>query len=296
MGYSSENQILLLLSHLKARGIRKVIVSPGSTNMNFVLSCQEDSFFHLYSSVDERSASYMAVGLSYESGEPVVLSCTGATASRNYLPGLTEAYYRNIPIIAVTSSQRLSRVGNNVAQVIDRSVQPNDSYKLKFVMDTIKDKEDEVHYHNQLNNLFLQILTDPGPVNINLITNHSDNFSVSRLPHPLLTRFILEMDAMPTIEKGRICIHINSGIKISDSDKEIINKFCIDYNAIVVGDHTCSYKGDFKVLNPLVTSQGQVKNELIPTLIIQIGDITGDYSIGALYGKNTKVWRFENKF
>ena len=41
---------------------------------------------------------YMACGMAVESGEPVALSCTQATASRNYLSGLTEAYYRKIPV------------------------------------------------------------------------------------------------------------------------------------------------------------------------------------------------------
>ena len=96
--YSNDKTTQILLSLLKAHGIRKVIVSPGTTNISLVGSMQYDSFFELYSSVDERSAAYIACGLAYESGEPVVLSCTEATASRNYLPGLTEAYYRQLPL------------------------------------------------------------------------------------------------------------------------------------------------------------------------------------------------------
>lgn len=63
----------------------------------------------MYSSVDERSAAYIACGMAAELGEPVVLTCTGATASRNYISGLTEAYYRKLPVLAVTSSQDISR-------------------------------------------------------------------------------------------------------------------------------------------------------------------------------------------
>ena len=90
--YTKERNVQIVLSLLKAHGIRKVIASPGSTNIAVVGSMEHDSFFEIYSCVDERSAAYMACGLSAESGEPVVLSCTGATASRNYYPGLTEAY------------------------------------------------------------------------------------------------------------------------------------------------------------------------------------------------------------
>ena len=81
--YSSERNVQILIGLLKANGIKKIVASPGTTNIPFVLSCQNDGGFEMYSCVDERSAAYMAVGLSQESGEPVVLTCTGATASRN---------------------------------------------------------------------------------------------------------------------------------------------------------------------------------------------------------------------
>ncbi len=92
--YTSEINKQILISLLKAHNIHKVIASPGATNITFIGSIQTDPWFEIYSSVDERSAAYMACGMAAESGEPVVLTCTGATASRNYIPGLTEAYYR----------------------------------------------------------------------------------------------------------------------------------------------------------------------------------------------------------
>ena len=104
MQYSNEKNVLLMVALLKAHGIRKVVASPGTTNITFVASLTHDPFFQVYSSVDERSAAYMACGMADESGEPVVISCTGATASRNYFPGLTEAYYRKLPILAITST------------------------------------------------------------------------------------------------------------------------------------------------------------------------------------------------
>ena len=128
--YTSERHVLILLALLKAHGIRKVIASPGTTNIALVASMQQDPYFQMYSAADERSAAYMACGLAAESGEPVVLSCTGATASRNYLPGLTEAYYRKLPILAVTSTQSIGNVGQHIAQVIDRSVVAKDVVRL----------------------------------------------------------------------------------------------------------------------------------------------------------------------
>ena len=108
--YSEEKNVQIIIALLKANKIKKVIASPGTTNVCLVESMRYDGDFEMYSSVDERSAAYMACGMAAESGEPVVLTCTGATASRNYMPGLTEAYYRKLPIIAITATLHLSLI------------------------------------------------------------------------------------------------------------------------------------------------------------------------------------------
>ena len=58
--YTSERNIQILIALLKANGIKRVVASPGATNITFVASLQQDHFFNLYSCVDERSAAYMA--------------------------------------------------------------------------------------------------------------------------------------------------------------------------------------------------------------------------------------------
>ena len=117
MKYTEKINIQLLIAGLKNHKIKKVIVSPGTTNVMFVASIQNDSWFELFSAPDERSAAYMACGMAYETGEPIVLTCTGATASRNYMPGLTEAFYRKLPILAVTSMMGNTLVNNNIPKI-----------------------------------------------------------------------------------------------------------------------------------------------------------------------------------
>lgn len=140
--YTSERNAQIVIALLKANNIRKIIASPGATNITFVASIQQDPYFEIYSSVDERSAAYMACGLAAESGEPVVLSCTGATASRNYLPGLTEAFYRKLPVLAITSTQYEGRVGHHIPQVIDRSRPLNDIVHVSVSLPAVRDEEE----------------------------------------------------------------------------------------------------------------------------------------------------------
>lgn len=49
--YTSERNVQIVLSLLKANGIRKIIASPGATNFTFVGSVQNDPFFEVYSAV-----------------------------------------------------------------------------------------------------------------------------------------------------------------------------------------------------------------------------------------------------
>lgn len=57
-------------------------------------------FFKCYSVVDERSAAYVAIGIYLQNRNPVALICTSAQATRNYVPGLTEAFYKGAPILS----------------------------------------------------------------------------------------------------------------------------------------------------------------------------------------------------
>ena len=93
--YTTEKNIQILITLLKAHGIKRIVASPGATNITFVASVQQDPYFEIYSCVDERSAAYMACGMAPESGEPVVLSCTGATASRNFSGNINTEYIKN---------------------------------------------------------------------------------------------------------------------------------------------------------------------------------------------------------
>jgi hypothetical protein len=140
--YTDDVNAQIVLALLKKYNIRKIVVSPGTTNVPIARSVQFDPFFEVYSMVDERGAAYFAGGLAYASGEPVVISCTGATASRDYLPGLTEAYYRHLPVIALTSQHTSSTYHDLVPQMTDRTVSQNDVKKYSAQLPSVRGPED----------------------------------------------------------------------------------------------------------------------------------------------------------
>lgn len=58
-----------------------------------------------YSITDERSAAFFALGIADATQKPVVIICTSGSAVLNLAPALAEAYYRNVPIIAITADR-----------------------------------------------------------------------------------------------------------------------------------------------------------------------------------------------
>lgn len=272
----------MLIYLMKEHGVRKVIASPGSTNVTFVASIQQDPYFEIYSSVDERSAAYMACGLAAESGEPVALSCTGATASRNYVPGLTEAYYRKLPVLAITSTQHMGQTGQYVPQVIDRTQLPNDIAKLSVQIPIIHDDVDEWTVNVALNNALLELRHHGGgPVHINITTSYpfySANFSTRKLPVSRSIFRIVNEDELPSLENKQIAIFVGNHIVWNSQLTDAVDYFCEQYNAVVWCDYTSNYTGKYGVSASLVTSQDLYKPDCIsPDVVIHIGEVSGAY-------------------
>lgn len=275
---------------MKQHGIKRVVVSPGSTNVTFVGSIQQDPYFEMYSCVDERSAAYMAVGLAAETKEPVALSCTGATASRNYFSALTEAYYRKLPILAITSTQDENRIGNLIPQVLDRSQQPNDIVKLSQHLQNVKDKEDEWDVTLKANRAILELNHHGlGPVHINLSTTYSKDFSVKTLPTArVIHRFDSSSRSYPDIKGGKIAIYCGTHLKWSSKEVQATDRFCEAYNAVVFCDPASNYTGKYKVNFSLVSSQQYMSENRNPDLLIHIGNMS---DMCSEVGNPKEVWR-----
>lgn len=289
---TTEKNALIVISLLKAHGIRYVIASPGNTNTAFIGSIQKDPFFTIFSAVDERSAAYMACGLAAETGEPVVISCTGATASRNYAPGMTEAYYRKLPVLAITSTQQIGRIGHHVAQVIDRSTISNDVARLSVTLPVVKDEEDFWDCEVKVNTAILELTRHGGgPVHINLPTTYSLPFTDKEELNCRVIHRFTPSDTLPELDDSkRIAVFIGSHKIWNEAQTRALEEFCNKYNAVVFCDHTSGYQGKHRLLFSLAAAQElHSKAELKPDITLHLGEITGDYPLLGMAGK--EVWR-----
>lgn len=299
MKYSDSRNVQLVIALLKEYGIRNVIASPGTTNVPFVYSVQNDPFFRVYSAFDERSAAYMACGLAGQSGEPVVLSCTGATASRDYMPGLTEAFYRKLPVLALTSMHFTEDIGNLSTQIIDRSVIPNDIARYHTSLEMIENDRAAKDEELRINIALSELTRDGGgPVAIQLITDGNYTFTTSHLPkvHKITRHVPEESDDWPAIPSDtKIVMLIGSHKPFDAEETDALDRFVESHDVVVFCDVSSGYHGKYAFGSALSTIQLQdnpIRHEFNPDMVIHVGEMTGDYNtMGFLCGLDCPVWR-----
>jgi 2-succinyl-5-enolpyruvyl-6-hydroxy-3-cyclohexene-1-carboxylate synthase len=295
--YTVDRNAQIVIALLKKYNIKKIVVSPGITNVPIAGSIQADPFFEGFSVVDERSAAYFATGLAYESGEPVAISCTGATASRNYLPALTEAYYRNLPIITITSQKNLGDYEAFCPQLTDRTVSQNDVKRISVNLQPIKNKNDEKNCILNVNKaLTIATTKGGGPVHINIIV--SSLFFGAKLPDVPKIEFyqtedLLNNDCAAQLRNEligkKIGLFIGSHRQNIEKEAKAIERFIDVYDAIAFCDHTSNYHGKNKVMMSAAVDLRGMKNK--PDIAIDIGGVTGVDAVTLKLFKGVEFWR-----
>ena len=277
-----------LIAMLKAYKIKNIIASPGIQNSRFNSMVQENSDFRCISVYDERSAAYTAVGMSYESNSPTVITCTGATSSRNYLPAMTEAYYRKIPVIAITFFNPESNKYNFATQFLDRSVSQNDVKYVSVELPIINSEIDKKRCLTYINAALYNAKYLNKPVHINCPSILDFDIDRTELPKDIWKTNYYKNDFeenLTNLKNKKIAIFIGAHNKFSEKETLSISNFAKSWNAPVFCDYVSNYNGDNKVLTYQVLNTQRFKNK--PDLIIDIGDLSDNRALFT----GQEVWR-----
>lgn len=121
-GSAASDYAVAFLGELIARGIRDIVVCPGSRSQALALAAAEferAGVLRLHVRIDERSAGFLALGLARETRTPVVVVTTSGTAVANLHPAVLEASHSGVPLVVVTADRpaELLGVGANQATV-----------------------------------------------------------------------------------------------------------------------------------------------------------------------------------
>lgn len=163
---------LELLKTLVAKGVKYFVLCPGSRSGPLALaaaSLSKRKELTLITSIDERSAAFLALGISAASGQVSVVITTSGSAVANLLPAAVEADRSCHPLLFLTADRplRLKECGANQAV--------NQQDFLKSVCRHFDESPKEgIHLISKerltslLNKSFEMASKMPGPVHINL--------------------------------------------------------------------------------------------------------------------------------
>ncbi|MCO5321442.1 MAG: 2-succinyl-5-enolpyruvyl-6-hydroxy-3-cyclohexene-1-carboxylic-acid synthase [Microthrixaceae bacterium] len=87
------------------RGLTDAVVCPGSRNTPISVALAANPSFTVHVVHDERSASFMALGLALATGRPAVLTCTSGSAPAHFHPAVLEADLSAVPMLVLTADR-----------------------------------------------------------------------------------------------------------------------------------------------------------------------------------------------
>ncbi|MCD4729061.1 MAG: 2-succinyl-5-enolpyruvyl-6-hydroxy-3-cyclohexene-1-carboxylic-acid synthase, partial [Bacteroidales bacterium] len=181
---SDKKSIALLAEIFAKKGLKDIVISPGSRNAPIILAFTQHPKIKAISIVDERSAAFFALGIAQQTKQAVAIACTSGTAVLNYAPAIAEAYYQKIPLLILTSDRPAEMIDQGDGQTIrQKNVYANYIKKSFELPEEINTNDEFIQTEKIFNEAInLTLYPDSGPVHINLpfsepIYNQVDNFS-----------------------------------------------------------------------------------------------------------------------
>ncbi len=119
---SSTDLARAVVSGLVEHGVREIVLAPGSRNAPLafaVYDAAQAGLVRLHTRIDERSAGFLALGLT-KVGSSAAVVCTSGTAVANLHPALLEAAHAGVPLVAVTADRPARMRGTSANQTTDQ--------------------------------------------------------------------------------------------------------------------------------------------------------------------------------
>ncbi|GAB3761615.1 2-succinyl-5-enolpyruvyl-6-hydroxy-3-cyclohexene-1-carboxylate synthase [Nocardioides ginsengisegetis] len=111
-----------VVTALVEAGVREVVVAPGSRNAPLSFACfdaADAGLLRLHTRIDERSAGFLALGLT-RGGSRAAVMCTSGTGVANLHPAVLEAAHAGVGLVVVTADRPERLRGTNANQTTDQ--------------------------------------------------------------------------------------------------------------------------------------------------------------------------------
>ena len=273
---TDKKNVLELAALMRAHGIRKVVLCPGSRNIPLVQTFSTLEDFECYAVTDERSAGFFAMGLALNSGEPAAVCCTSGTALLNLHPAVAEASYQHIPLLVISADRPQAWIDQMDGQTLK---QTGVFDRLGIRSATIEDYQDEEGHwfcNRQINEILLELKKNH-PAHLNLpLREPLFNFTTGQLPDIRkisVRKFQDDMDALHLLvrELGKY----RKVMLVSGQMRPSEQKYRLPEGIVCVSEHLSNDIAFPSIQNAdqILAAEGieDLANELAPDLIITLG-------------------------
>ena len=297
----SSNKLIVqkIVSACESYGIKHIVVCPGSRNAPFSIAFDNHPAFSTYVVHDERSAAFFALGMIDQLGSPVAIVCTSGSAIQNFSPAVSEAFYRQLPLVVISADRPKNWIDQGDGQTIRQSnvLRDHAMYVTELSDDTESD-EYSWYAKRELNQAFSQV-TNPwkGPIHIN-VGLHEPLYDVQEVKEStfskvefVATENIIDKEILSNLRKeisGKVLV-LCGQMNRNDSLQKILADFAENTNVAVLVENT-SNLSDTRFVHCIdrtlnLISEGEIE-KFIPDLLITLGDAVVSKKIKTFLRKN----------
>ncbi len=161
-------QKLFKIIHLK--GIKHVVISPGSRSAAITIAAARHRAITSFVIPDERSACFVALGIAQSTKNTVCMITTSGTAAINLFPGISEAFYQQVPLLIITADRPEEWIDQLDGQTILQENLYGQHVKKNYQFPTHGDYINSDWYTQRLVNEAINLSREnpKGPVHLNV--------------------------------------------------------------------------------------------------------------------------------
>jgi 2-succinyl-5-enolpyruvyl-6-hydroxy-3-cyclohexene-1-carboxylate synthase len=162
---TNKKSVQQLIEILWQKGVKHIVISPGSRNAPLILGFTSHSKYECLSVPDERSAGFIALGIADETNAPVALVCSSGSALLNYYPAIAEAFYRKIPLVILSADRPEYLIDQGDGQTIRQQ-----NVFANHILYSSQVDEGNLSLNNEtiINESLNIAITSSGPIHLNL--------------------------------------------------------------------------------------------------------------------------------
>ena len=195
-----------LVDGLVQGGVTDVVLSPGSRSTPILLALLR-SPLTIHDVIDERAASFYALGLAREGRLPALV-CTSGSAPGHYLPAVMEASAARIPLVVVSANRPPELHDTGASQTIDQSRLFGVHVRAFVDLGAPHDSERAMRAAQRRTQRAVSRATspEPGPVHVDVgarkpLEEHDDARPIASAPTIFTPRFAVNEHAVDAIAR-----------------------------------------------------------------------------------------------